>query len=80
MCQIIEVRIYGEYKGSAWDVDELAEILSCKVGELFDEDGQPYDEGSCLCNFDIARAAYDFGYSINWNPEFGQVGLFKDKS
>lgn len=80
MCLIVEVGVIGELFDCAWDVDELSTAIGCEVGQLFDEEGTPYESGSCLCGLDINRAAADFGYTIDWNPEFGQVGLRKEAS
>lgn len=78
MCLIVEVRVNGQLVDCAWDVDELSKAIGCEAGQLFDEDGAPYEPGFCLCGFDINRAASDFGYTIDWEPEFGQVGLRKE--
>lgn len=78
MCLIVEVRVDGESVDCAFDVNELADAIGCNPGQLFDKEGSPYAPGDCLCYFDINRAATDFGYTVDWETDQGDVCLRKE--
>lgn len=77
MCLWLTVTVNGECIDCATDTDELAAAIGCAVSDLVSESVFAMEGQQCLCDLDIEKTAVKFGFSVNWNPEFGQAEIFK---